>query len=112
MTLHCRLYRLKVTLLSICVAVLGLALLFLAKWAEASGSAPWLDYTDTTIADMRVSDTVATAKPVQVSRTPDGASGRAVTVELPGWLLPRTGVAFTWTLASELPREVETREAA
>ncbi|MFT4165678.1 MAG: hypothetical protein QM650_10605 [Microlunatus sp.] len=71
-----------------------------------------MDYTATPIVDMRVSDTVATARPVQVSRTPEEVSARTVTVDLPGWLLPRTGTAFTWTLESELPRDEARREAA
>lgn len=70
-----------------------------------------LDYTNTSIADMRVSDTVATAKPARVTRTPDAATGRAISIYVPGWLLPKSGCAFTWTLESELPRS-ERSEAA
>lgn len=71
-----------------------------------------MDYTNTDIADMRVSDTVATARPVQVSRTPASVPGKVITIDATGWLLPKTGFAFTWTLDSELPRGRERREAA
>lgn len=71
-----------------------------------------MDYTNTAIAEMRVSDTVATARPARVSRTPSGAPGREIQVEADGWLLPKNGFAFTWTLETELPRTDEGRRAA
>ena len=43
-----------------------------------------LDYSDTTIADLRVSDTVATAQSARVTRMPDAVPGKAVTVEASG----------------------------
>ena len=63
-----------------------------------------MDYTNTEIADMRVSDTVATSRPARVSRTPESVPGRVISVEASGWLLPKTGFAFTWTLETELPQ--------
>jgi len=70
-----------------------------------------LDYTNTDIAYMRVSDTVGALVPPQVSQLPPAVPGRVVTVEAPGWLLAKSGFAFTWTLNAELPRD-EGREAA
>lgn len=70
-----------------------------------------LDYTNTDIAHMRVSDTVGALVPPQVSELPSAVPGRVITVESPGWLLSKAGFAFTWTLDEELPRE-EGREAA
>ena len=63
-----------------------------------------LDYSNTTIADLRVSDTVATAQAARVTRMPDAVPGKAVTVEASGWLMPHSGFAFTWALQDELPQ--------
>lgn len=70
-----------------------------------------LDYTDAPIAFMGVTDTVATTKPAQVVRTPEQTPGRIVSVEARGWLLPKAGFTFTWTLDAELPRD-QRHEAA
>ncbi|WP_396910307.1 hypothetical protein [Mycolicibacterium sp.] len=70
-----------------------------------------LDYTNTDIAHMRVSDTVGALVPPQISQMPSSVPGKVISVEVPGWLLSKTGFAFTWTLAAELPRG-EHREAA
>lgn len=70
-----------------------------------------LDYTNTDIAYMRVSDTVGALMPPQVSELPSAVPGRVTTIESPGWLLSKAGFAFTWTLKSELPRD-QRREAA
>ena len=71
-----------------------------------------LDYTNTTIADMRVIESVATTRPTQLSRSSERIPGRTLSVEAIGWLLPKTGFTFTWTLDTELPRGDERREAA
>ncbi|WP_309130350.1 hypothetical protein [Brevibacterium sp.] len=71
-----------------------------------------LDYTNTSIANMHVSDTVSTNRPIRLTRTPPGGAGKEVGVDATGWLMPKTGFAFTWTLESELPRDAEAREAA
>jgi hypothetical protein len=69
-----------------------------------------LDYTNTDIAYMRVSDTVGALVPSQVSQLPSTVPGRVMAIEAPGWLLSKAGFAFTWTLEKELPRD--SREAA
>lgn len=71
-----------------------------------------LDYTNTEIADMRVSDTIGSACSTQVSRMPDSVPGKVVSVDAPGWLMPKSGFAFTWTLEAELPRDERRRKAA
>ena len=71
-----------------------------------------VDYTNTPIADIRVSDTVATFQPSQLVRTPEAAVDKVISLSARGWLLPKTGFAVTWTLESELPHDVEHREAA
>lgn len=86
--------------------------LFFERPQPARKMALTMDYTDTNIADIRVSDTVASVKPVQVSRTPSTVPGKVIAIEVSGWLMPKTGFAFTWTLDTELPRDEERREAA
>ena len=71
-----------------------------------------VDYTNTPIADIRVSDTVATFQPSQLVRTPEAAVGKVVSLNARGWLLPKTGFAVTWTLEAELPHDAEHRKAA
>lgn len=70
-----------------------------------------LDYTNTDITHMRVSDTVASARPVHVVRSPREVADKVVKVSADGWLMPKSGFAFTWTLEKELPRD-QSREAA
>ena len=70
-----------------------------------------LDYTNTDITHMRVSDTVASARPVHVVRSPQEVADKVVKVSADGWLMPKSGFAFTWTLEQELPRD-HSREAA
>ena len=70
-----------------------------------------LDYSDTTIADLRVSDTVATAQAARVTRMPEAVPGKAVTVEASGWLMPHSGFAFTWALQDELPQTTQPEAA-
>ncbi|MCF8785246.1 hypothetical protein [Rhodococcus ruber] len=70
-----------------------------------------LDYTNTDIAHMRVSDTVGALVPPRISQTPLSVPGRVIAVEAPGWLMSKAGFAFTWTLNTELPHD-ERREAA
>lgn len=71
-----------------------------------------LDYTNTEIARIGVTETVASAKPIHVMRSPEEVSGRSIAVEAEGWLMPKTGFTFTWTLENELPRPTSSSEAA
>lgn len=71
-----------------------------------------VDYTNAPIAHMGVVESVATSRPTRVFRSPDSVPGRTLAVEAPGWLLPKAGFTFTWTLDTELPRSEERREAA
>ena len=71
-----------------------------------------VDYTNTSIADIRVSDTVATFQPSQLVRTPEAAVGKVISLNARGWLLAKAGFAVTWTLESELPHDALHHEAA
>jgi hypothetical protein len=71
-----------------------------------------VDYTDTEIAIMRVSDTVGTTRTPIISYSPETVPGRIIAIESDGWLLARSGFSFTWTMKSELPKEhVESKAA-
>ncbi|MDL9938999.1 hypothetical protein QSJ18_19815 [Gordonia sp. ABSL1-1] len=63
------------------------------------------DYTNTNIVDLRVIESVATARPTQLSRSPERTPGRTISVEATGWLMPKAGFTFTWTLDTESPRD-------
>lgn len=70
-----------------------------------------VDYTNSPIANLHVTDTVATALPAQISRNPAATPGKVLQLEVPGWLLPKTGFTLTWTLESELPQDVHPEAA-
>ena len=63
-----------------------------------------LDYTDTTIAEVQVSDTMATTPASTIVHSPEAVPGKEITVETSSWLLPQSGVAFTWATKDELPQ--------
>ena len=71
-----------------------------------------LDYTDTNIGDMRVNDTVATTPAARIVRSPEAVPGKVIALESAGWLMPGSGVAFTWTLNEELPQTEQPEAAA
>ena len=71
-----------------------------------------LDYTDTNIGDMRVNDTVATAPAARIIRSLEAVTGKVIALESAGWLMPHSGVAFTWTLDEELPQTEQPEAAA
>lgn len=62
-----------------------------------------IDYTDTDIATMRVSDYVASASRPRLAQLPGKAEAREITMDVPGWLLPQTEVSLVWTLSGEVP---------
>ena len=63
-----------------------------------------LDYTDTAIAEVQVSDTMATTPASSIVHSPEAVPGKEITVETSSWLLPQSGVAFTWATNDELPQ--------
>lgn len=69
-----------------------------------------IDYINTDVAAMQVSDTVSALRPALISRSPEAVAERTIKVDVPGWLLPKAGYAFTWTLVDELP-EIATGES-
>ena len=63
-----------------------------------------LGYTDTNIAEVQVSDTISPTPPARITRSPEAVPGKVIAVEASNWLLPRSGVAFTWATDDELPQ--------
>ncbi|MFK0071895.1 hypothetical protein [Arthrobacter woluwensis] len=59
------------------------------------------DYSDTDIAQVKVLDLIASSKHARIQRMPSSVPGKSVSVDFDGWVFPRTGIAFVWTLGSE-----------
>ena len=49
----------------------------------------------------------ARVRPTRIERTPASLPDGTVRVDLDGWIFPRSGVAFVWTLQSEAARSRE-----
>lgn len=85
--------------------------LYLELPQPTRGFSLYVDYTDTNIADLGVVDFAANGRAAHITRLPDGVAGKSISLDAPGWLMPKTGFALTWTLNSELPQN-EQSEAA
>ena len=70
-----------------------------------------LDYTNTSIDSVSVTDMAANGRPAQIVPSPKQAAGRTLSLRVPGWLLSKSGFAIVWTLEDELPQS-ERSEAA
>lgn len=60
-----------------------------------------LDYNDTDITQMSVTDLVSSTQKARISRMPAEVDAKLLELDHDGWLLPRAGFAFVWTLGSE-----------
>lgn len=58
-----------------------------------------LDCSDTDIAQVSVLDFIASSQKSIVTMTPTTVPGKTVGLEFDGWLMPKSGVAFVWTMA-------------
>ena len=47
---------------------------------------------------------MATTPASSVVHSPEAVPGKVIAVEASSWLLPRSGVAFTWATNDELPQ--------
>jgi len=70
-----------------------------------------LDYTNTSIDSVSVTDMAANGRAAQIVPSPKRAAGRSLSLRAPGWLLSKSGFAIVWTLEDELPQS-ERSEAA
>ncbi|PPG90705.1 hypothetical protein [Rathayibacter rathayi] len=76
--------------------------LYVAIAQPTKGLSLTMDYTDTDIAHMSVTDLVSAAQRPHISRLPEQTAAREISLDVPGWLLPKAEVTFVWTLASEV----------
>lgn len=60
------------------------------------------DYNDTDISHVSVLDLVASSKTTRVQQLPASVQNKSINVDFTGWVFPRTGFAFVWTLADEI----------
>lgn len=75
--------------------------LFIAIAQPARNVSINVDYSDTEISRMSVTDLVATSHRPYVGRPPEGSEGKELSIEVPGWVQAGTGFTFVWTLESE-----------
>lgn len=75
--------------------------LFFELPQPARGLSLRVDYTNTNISHLTVTDLVSSAQRTRVSQTPPQVSAKTMDLEIPGWLLPRAGFTCVWTLAGE-----------
>lgn len=71
-----------------------------------------LDYGGCGIANVSTLDLVPTVRPTRIERTPEQVPEESVRVDIDGWVFPRSGVAFVWTLEGETPSSKGARPAA
>lgn len=60
------------------------------------------DYSAVDISHVSVLDLIASSKRSRVLRLPDNVPGKSITVDFDGWVFPRTGFVFVWTMQSEV----------
>jgi hypothetical protein len=65
------------------------------------------DYSGCGIANVSTLDLVPSVRPTRIEAPPDAGADETVRVDIDGWIFPRSGVAFVWTLEREVvPRPV------
>jgi hypothetical protein len=62
------------------------------------------DYSECGIASISALDLVPSIKRTRIERTPDSLPGQNVRVDIDGWIFPRSGIAFVWSLEDEIRR--------
>lgn len=63
------------------------------------------DYSGCGIASVSTLDLVPSVRPTHIEKTPAQLPDGVVRVDLDGWIFPRSGVAFVWTLVGEVDRD-------
>ena len=71
-----------------------------------------VDYTETEIAHLSVTEAVTSLQKPRITQVPERLPGRELQVELPGWLLPRSGFTFVWTLRAEQTERSSSADSA
>lgn len=60
-----------------------------------------IDYADCGIEHMSVLDMISSSRRSIVERSPASIPGKRISVDLDGWVFPRSGVGFVWSLSNE-----------
>jgi len=60
-----------------------------------------LDYSGCGITSVSALDLMPTVRPTRIERTPVSLPAGVVRVDVDGWIFPRSGIAFVWTLERE-----------
>jgi hypothetical protein len=60
------------------------------------------DYTTCPIQNVSTLDLVPSVRPTRIENAPAKTSSNVIRVDLDGWIFPRSGIAFVWTLESEV----------
>jgi hypothetical protein len=58
------------------------------------------DYSGCGIANVSTLDLVPSVRPTRIEAPPDAGADESVRVDIDGWIFPRSGVAFVWTLGA------------
>lgn len=61
-----------------------------------------LDYTDTDIATVSAIDLVPSTRPTRIEHSHADLPEKTLIVDIDGWVFPRAGVAFVWSLDDEI----------
>jgi hypothetical protein len=59
------------------------------------------DYSDCDLASVSTLDLIPSVRPTRIEKTPAQLPDGIVRVDIDGWVFPRSGVAFVWSLATE-----------
>lgn len=62
-----------------------------------------LDYSGTGIAELAALDFIPSLRPTRIERTPTELPHSSVRMQVDGWIFPRSGIAFVWTLVDSAP---------
>lgn len=81
-------------------------LLFFEIEQPTNGINVSFDYTGTDIASVSAIDLVQSMRPSRIEHTPEEVQPKTLRVEIDGWVFPRSGVAFVWTLTRELSDDI------
>lgn len=61
-----------------------------------------LDYSDTDIQQVSMLDFIASSQRSIVTKTPPTVPAKTIGLESDGWLMPKSGVAFVWTMQDDV----------
>lgn len=70
------------------------------------------DYTGCGIATVSTLDLVPSVRPTRIERTSESSPRSVIRADIDGWIFPRSGIAFVWTLESETAAELPLRKVS